>query len=393
MLEPHRLALSGVTQVVMGENLACALQASGIVTCWGDSYFGNPRSLCDFSGLHGPKQLSDFPQLTRIAMAADNRLCGLTNAGDVYCKGSWHPAGESYDAGFERKPDPNDEAFNPQPDPEDKVHKMDVPVAREVTAGQHHFCSLGADGSVTCWGANTLGQSGAPTESCVEIIFGVCRTGPHRVALPQRAMAVAAGGGSSCAILQDRRVACWGGNDNGRLGFKSDAVCHPYYRGYCDVIPGIVERVSNVVKLKLPDRQFDQTYALERSGQVMVWPDPLPKDPDPRPEAGPCTTTAGALQSEEVLERRGELLGTRIRVRGKLHEVADPYSIYGDTRHLIGKLGMPENESSQPKTDPDEEMIVDGRLLEWHYFTHGSLVRLGLRVFDMCRVKPGVTRK
>ncbi len=50
---------------------------------------------------------------------------------------------------------------------------------------------------------------------------------------------------------------------------------------------------------------------------------------------------------------------------------------------------MPENESSQRK-GPDEEMIVDGRLLEWHY---GSLVRLGLRVFDMCRVKPGVTRK
>jgi alpha-tubulin suppressor-like RCC1 family protein len=78
-----------------------------------------------------------------------------------------------------------------------------------ISAGGDHTCALIDDGSIRCWGDNSVGQLGngtlAPTD--VSTVVGV-----------SDAIAVSAGRQHSCAIRSDRSVVCWGYGNNGELG-------------------------------------------------------------------------------------------------------------------------------------------------------------------------------
>lgn len=76
-------------------------------------------------------------------------------------------------------------------------------------AGAAFRCDLTGSG-VACAGANDAGQLGAGT--------GPSRTEARSVNLPGKALAIAAGRRSACALLDSGEVACWGANDGGQLG-------------------------------------------------------------------------------------------------------------------------------------------------------------------------------
>ena len=77
-----------------------------------------------------------------------------------------------------------------------------------VYASGSHRCAVLADGSVSCWGSNIVGQLGigTTTESSVPVI-GIAS-----------ATAISAGTFHSCALLSNETVRCWGFNDSGQLG-------------------------------------------------------------------------------------------------------------------------------------------------------------------------------
>lgn len=70
-----------------------------------------------------------------------------------------------------------------------------------IVAGDEHFCVLSA-GEVACWGDNRRAQV-SPSEA---LFFDA----PVPVSLGGPAIALAADGDRSCAVLSDRRVWCWG---------------------------------------------------------------------------------------------------------------------------------------------------------------------------------------
>jgi hypothetical protein len=75
-----------------------------------------------------------------------------------------------------------------------------------------HNCVLKNNGDIWCWGANQHGQLGNGVPSAEEIA-------PVKVAgLPMAAKQVAVGIDSSCALLIDGTVWCWGSNEYGQLG-------------------------------------------------------------------------------------------------------------------------------------------------------------------------------
>lgn len=76
-------------------------------------------------------------------------------------------------------------------------------------AGTKFRCDLTGSG-VACAGTNDAGQLGAGV--------GPSRTEARSVNLPGKAIAIAAGRRSACALLDSGELACWGGNDGGQLG-------------------------------------------------------------------------------------------------------------------------------------------------------------------------------
>lgn len=80
----------------------------------------------------------------------------------------------------------------------------------QLAVGLDHSCALAGDGGVRCWGVATGGALGDGSDST-----SVMRTGAVRAAGLSGAVSVAAGGSwvsgaTSCALLRDGHLSCWG---------------------------------------------------------------------------------------------------------------------------------------------------------------------------------------
>ena len=64
----------------------------------------------------------------------------------------------------------------------------------QVSAGERHTCGLQTDGTMACWGDNILGQSSPPSGTFTQVSAGYNHT---------------------CGLKTDGTVACWGLNNNG----------------------------------------------------------------------------------------------------------------------------------------------------------------------------------
>jgi cysteine-rich repeat protein len=86
-----------------------------------------------------------------------------------------------------------------------------------IAAGAKHTCAMMVDASVRCWGSNSEGQLGLGHTNNI----GDDETPNSSAAMVQleaTAVAIAAGGNVTCAILSDGTLRCWGQNDFGQLG-------------------------------------------------------------------------------------------------------------------------------------------------------------------------------
>lgn len=87
-----------------------------------------------------------------------------------------------------------------------------------ISAGSLHTCAVRTDGTVWCWGQNLYEQLGAG-------LYGEIQASePVAVLLDPSviAISVAAGLLSSCALLDDGSVMCWGDNGDGECGNEID---------------------------------------------------------------------------------------------------------------------------------------------------------------------------
>ena len=94
--------------------------------------------------------------------------------------------------------------------------KVALPTGRRavaLSAGGFHTCAVLDDGSAWCWGRNIVGQLGNGSPNIGPPV-------PVRVALPtdRRAVAISAGDSHTCAVLDDGSLACWGSDSLGQIG-------------------------------------------------------------------------------------------------------------------------------------------------------------------------------
>ncbi len=140
-------------------------------------------------------------------------------------------------------------------------------VFEEVSAGGHHTCAVGADGTF-CWGDGRFGQlGGVLDERCAG---RVCPVPVAVVGLP-RVEQVAAGLWHTCAIAGGD-LFCWGYHRFGQLGAGETVAdrCATEYSLPCASVPTAVR--AGVAFSDVTAARY-HSCALDAGGQLYCWGD------------------------------------------------------------------------------------------------------------------------
>lgn len=194
LVSPSQVAsLSDSARVALGGAHSCAI-ASGAVWCWGWNVYGqlgdgttaDKATPVSVTGLNGASSLD----------LGDGHSCALV-AGELYCWGH-NDAGQLGDGTTTDRLSP--------------IHVATLgDTVVEVALGASHTCARRDDGSTWCWGSNESGQLGLGSLTDQTI--------PTQVAaLAFDVVGLAAGGDNTCARRRDGSLWCWGKNTLGQVG-------------------------------------------------------------------------------------------------------------------------------------------------------------------------------
>jgi alpha-tubulin suppressor-like RCC1 family protein len=90
---------------------------------------------------------------------------------------------------------------------------------KQLVSGGFHSCALSEEGTVKCWGANAWGQLGYDNNFHKGIVSGDMTDLPNiNLGVGRTAQSLVVGYNSTCALLDDGTVKCWGQNTYGQLG-------------------------------------------------------------------------------------------------------------------------------------------------------------------------------
>lgn len=177
--------LADIVQLDAGASETCARLVDGTVECWGRQYGPNDEGSATPAPITGLTGATDISlEISRNTSHLDTVGCATTDAGAVRC---WDGPALQGSTGGDALTD-----------------------AVEVTVGALYRCARHADGTVSCWGSNAVGQLGdgtiddAATPQPVEGLSGI--------------VAVETSGYTTCAMSVTGSVWCWGSDDHGQLG-------------------------------------------------------------------------------------------------------------------------------------------------------------------------------
>ncbi|WP_211194015.1 RCC1 domain-containing protein [Pyxidicoccus fallax] len=218
-----------VTSLVLGAYHSCGLLERGAVKCWGANSSGS-LGLGDTARRgNGPGEMDDALSpvdlgtgRTARALTANGSgyTCALLDDASVKCWGD-NSHGQLGLGDTRSRGDGPGEMGDALP-PVDLGRGR---TAKALTSGYSHTCALLDDDSVKCWGYNEFGQLGLGDTR-------IRGDGPGEMgdALPtvklgagRTARAIVAGGYSTCALLDDGSIQCWGYNEYGQLGLGDTA--------------------------------------------------------------------------------------------------------------------------------------------------------------------------
>jgi alpha-tubulin suppressor-like RCC1 family protein len=189
----------------VANNHTCALLDDATVKCWGNNSFGQlgyadsvtrnspPDPVVNLGSSNTAKSIAVGSGFTCIILDTNGVKCwGLNSSGQL---GYGDTTSRSAPAATTIVLGPGT-------------------AAKEVVAGSAHACALLADNTVTCWGANSVGQLGNCTNN-----NSLSPTSPINLGSGRTAKRLAAGSNHTCAILDNDALKCWGTNSFGELGY------------------------------------------------------------------------------------------------------------------------------------------------------------------------------
>jgi len=194
-------------EIIVGKYFhQCAIKSSGNLSCWSS---GNIEHMGSNNGRGqlgsnnttggGPFDVIGLPSSVISVATGQEHSCALTDMRDVYCWGAGQTLGQEN----------IQDSYTP-------LKVGGFPVEREVvslSAGTYHTCALLDNGSVMCWGMGTYGQLGNLKDESSQYPVFVDWIGGSK-----RAISISAAAGTTCAILNDNSMVCWGSGHQGQLG-------------------------------------------------------------------------------------------------------------------------------------------------------------------------------
>lgn len=250
--------LAGVERVALGASMGCAVRG-GSVLCWGTGKLvpGGPRAdkakPRDVPGVSGVVDLD----------ASGSFTCARTKGGETTCWGMDNidpiPKGVTQlAAGFAHACGVVGDAVKCWGSGDDDwtvkglFANVPVPGVKRVATGDRHACALTSAGAVLCWGNNDVGQLGSPSDMDTH-------DKPREVPGVRGAVDIVAGESSTCAVLGDGTVTCWGANAEGELGIGRESD---------EATPTKVAGLSGVSQVCLA---IHHGCALTRERKVLCW--------------------------------------------------------------------------------------------------------------------------
>ena len=195
--------------VSLGYQHTCAILDNGDLKCWGRDTQGAVGDGMPLSSLGSPTSVDLGTGRTAVAVSAGYlHTCAILDTGDLKCWGSDNN-GQLGDGGTV-----SSNAYTSAP----SSTAIDLGTGRTavaVSAGWEHTCAVLDNGDMKCWGDDSKGQLGdggtdtdtsAPSSTAIDL--GTGRT----------AVALDVGNTHTCAILDNGEAKCWGSDFSGQLG-------------------------------------------------------------------------------------------------------------------------------------------------------------------------------
>ncbi|MFN3197694.1 MAG: fibrinogen-like YCDxxxxGGGW domain-containing protein [Bradymonadia bacterium] len=210
-------------QMASGYYVNCALLDNGDVKCWGRNNDGQLGQGDQVRRGDNANEMGDnLPAIdlgtghtATMVSVGYQFACALLDDGRVKCWGQ-NSSGQLGQGNTTQRGDGANEMG-------DNLAYTDLGTGRTavaITSGNHHSCAILDNGGVKCWGYNSHGELGQDNttqrgDGGGEMGDNLAYTnlGPGRTAV-----AITAGFHSTCALLDDTSVKCWGYEYSGGLG-------------------------------------------------------------------------------------------------------------------------------------------------------------------------------
>ena len=227
-----------------GSNHTCAILANGTLRCWGLNALGqlglgdnlargdSPGEM----GLALPPVALGSNRTAAAVSAGTDFTCALLDNATVKCWGR-NNAGNLGQGDFATRGDAPGQMGDALP----AVNLGTGRIATAISAGDSHAWALLDNATVKCWGAGASGRLGLGDAATRGNEPGEMGDALPAVSLGtgRTATAISAGVNSTCALLDNGTVKCWGANTSGQLGYGDIAARGDNANEMGDALPAV----------------------------------------------------------------------------------------------------------------------------------------------------------
>jgi alpha-tubulin suppressor-like RCC1 family protein len=249
------------TALTAGSINTCGLAGTGDGFCWGSNEYGqlgNGATTPNATANSVPQAVQSPVRFKQIA-AASRHACGLGTNGELYCWGRndlgqlGSTTGSACAGGLTCQPIPT---------------LVPGITFSSVSASGLLTCGLSTTGAAYCWGSNSVGQLGAgiPADNSPH-------AAPVAVAGGLTFVKLSSHQNNACGLTSDGSVYCWGMNSVGDLGISASASPNQ-----CAALPGAPipcaispVRVATSLSFKSISKGFQHTCAMSTADVLYCW--------------------------------------------------------------------------------------------------------------------------